>query len=196
MGSYMQPDGIHPNAQGVALIDAPVSGGRKRAVDGSLTIMVGGADAAIVQAEPVLLAMGERVFRCGSLGAGHAMKAINNYVSGAGAVAAMEAVVLGRSFGLDPEKMVDILNVSTGRNNTTEAKMRQFVLSDSFASGFGLALMAKDIGIAAQLAESEGVALPTLQAMAALWRAAADTLEEGADHTEMFRYLANAAKHA
>lgn len=179
-------------ARGIVLMDAPVSGGRKRAIDGSLTIMAGGADAVITQAEPVLLAMGERVFRCGGLGAGHAMKAINNYVSGAGAVAAMEAVVLGRSFGLDPEKMVDILNVSTGRNNTTEAKLRQFVLSESYASGFGLGLMAKDIGIAAELAEAQGVKLPTLRAMAALWRDAADVLKEGSDHTEMFRYLVHA----
>ncbi|UWR38467.1 NAD(P)-dependent oxidoreductase [Sulfitobacter sp. W074] len=179
-------------ARGIVLMDAPVSGGRKRAIDGSLTIMAGGADAVITQAEPALLAMGERVFRCGGLGAGHAMKAINNYVSGAGAVAAMEAVVLGRSFGLDPEKMVDILNVSTGRNNTTEAKLRQFILSESYASGFGLGLMAKDIGIAAELAEAQGVKLPTLRAMAALWRDAADVLKEGSDHTEMFRYLVRA----
>jgi 3-hydroxyisobutyrate dehydrogenase len=176
--------------RGVALLDAPVSGGRRKAVDGTLTIMVGGDDAAIARAMPAFEAMGERIFRCGALGTGHAMKALNNFVSGAGAVAAMEAVLVGRSFGLDPEAMVDILNVSTGRNNTTDAKMKQFVLSETFASGFGLALMAKDIGIAADLALAEGMDMPSLPAMATLWGEAAEALGAKADHTEMFRFLA------
>ena len=181
-------------ARGVALVDAPVSGGRGKAVDGTLTIMVGGAAEAVARARPLFEAMGGRIFDCGGLGAGHAMKALNNYVSGAGAVAAMEAVIVGRSFGLEPDAMVDILNVSTGRNNTTEAKIKQFVLSRSWGSGFGLALMAKDIGIAAGLARAEGIDVPTLPAMAALWGRAAEALEDGADHTEIFRFLEEGAR--
>ena len=176
-------------ARGIALVDAPVSGGRKKAVEGTLTIMVGGDAAAGERARPLFEAMGSRIFACGPLGAGHAMKALNNYVSGAGAVAAMEAVILGRDFGLDPEAMVDILNVSTGRNNTTEAKMKQFVLSRSWASGFGIALMAKDIGIAADLARQRGVPARLLPRTAELWARAAEALEDGADHTEIFHYL-------
>ncbi len=176
-------------ARGVALVDAPVSGGRKKAVEGTLTIMVGGDAAAADRARPLFEAMGGRIFACGPLGAGHAMKALNNYVSGAGAVAAMEAVLIGRDFGLDPGTMVDILNVSTGRNNTTEAKMKQFVLSRSWGSGFGLGLMAKDIGIAAELAEERGVPARLLPRTAELWARAAEALEDGADHTEIFRYL-------
>lgn len=175
--------------RGVVLIDAPVSGGRRKAVDGTLTIMVGGAAQQTERAHPLFEAMGDRIFLCGALGTGHAMKALNNYVSGAGAVAAMEAVILGRDFGLDPNTMVDILNVSTGRNNTTEAKMKPYVLARDWSSGFGLGLMAKDIGIAADLACERGVTLTTLTAMAALWGEAAGALQDGADHTEIFRFL-------
>ncbi len=85
--------------------------------------------------------------------------------------------------------MVDILNVSTGRNNTTEAKMKPYVLARDWSSGFGLGLMAKDIGIAADLACERGVTLTTLTAMAALWGEAAGALQDGADHTEIFRFL-------
>lgn len=176
-------------ARDVALVDAPVSGGRKKAVEGTLTIMVGGNEASTERARPLFEAMGERIFACGPLGAGHAMKALNNYVSGAGAVAAMEAILVGQNFGLDPEAMVDILNVSTGRNNTTEAKMKQFVLSRSWGSGFGLGLMAKDIGIAADLARERGVPARLLPETAELWARAAEALEDGTDHTEIFRYL-------
>lgn len=179
--------------RGVTLIDAPVSGGRRRALDGSLAIMAGGDAAAIDAAEPLLLTMGGRVFRTGGPGSGHAMKALNNYVSGAGMIASMEALIAGRAFGLDMETMVDALNASTGRNNTTEVKLKQFVLSESWDSGFALDLMAKDIGIAARLAEALSLDLPTLDQTAARWAAARDALQKGADHTEIFRYLAEDA---
>ena len=89
--------------------------------------------------------MGSSVFRTGALGSGHAMKALNNYVSAAGLAAAAEALRIGQGFGLDPVLMTDILNASTGRNNATEVKLKQFVISRSFNSGFPLRLMAKDV---------------------------------------------------
>src|SRR5256885_489908 len=79
--------------------------------------------------EPVLAAVGKTIFRTGPLGSGHAMKALNNYVSAAGFAAAVEAVAIGARFGLDPAVMVDVLNASTGRNNSTENKLKQFVLA-------------------------------------------------------------------
>ncbi len=174
---------------GLSLVDAPVSGGRARAVSGDLSVMIGG-DAAVIDAVvPVLEPMSAKIFRTGAIGTGHAMKAINNYVSGAGAVAAMEGVILGKAFGLDGDTMVDILNVSTGRNNTTEAKMKQFVLSEAYNSGFSLALMAKDIGIAEGLANELKLDLGALAETSARWREADATLDRSADHTEMYRYL-------
>ena len=104
-------------ARGVALLDAPVSGGVKRAIDGSLSIMVGGAPADLERARPVFGAMGKTITLCGPAGAGHALKALNNYLSAAGLVAMCEALVVGEAFGLDPGTMVDVFNTSTGKSN-------------------------------------------------------------------------------
>jgi len=175
-------------AAGYALVDAPVSGGVKRAIDGTLAIMVGGDDTSIDQVEPLLKAMGRSVFRTGPLGSGHAMKALNNYVSGAGLVAAVEALKVGRAFGLDPDVMVDVLNASTGRNNSTEVKLKQFVISETYGSGFHLGLMAKDIRTADVLAKQLGVDVPLADRTADLWDQAAEQLGAMADHTEIARF--------
>lgn len=174
---------------GIRLVDAPVSGGVKRAVDGTLTIMVGGEAADIDRVEPLLSIMAQKVFRCGGVGAGHAMKAINNFVSGAGVVAALEALELGRTFGLDPAEMVDVLNASSGRNNATEVKMKQFVLSGTFGSGFAMGLMAKDIRTAADLSGELGLHQACLTQTADIWERAADALGASADHTRIGDYL-------
>ena len=156
-------------AAGFEFIDAPVSGGVKRAVDGTLAIMVGGEPATIDRVDPVLAAMGRSIFRTGVLGSGHAMKALNNYVSAAGLVAAVEALQVGRKFGLDPDLMADILNVSSGKNNTTELKLKQFIISQTFNAGFPLRLMAKDVRTADELAHALGLSTPLADLCAKLW---------------------------
>jgi 3-hydroxyisobutyrate dehydrogenase len=176
-------------ARGLALVDAPVSGGVRKARDATLAIMAGGAAEDIDRAMPLLEAMGASVFRCGALGAGHAMKALNNYVSAAGLVAAVEALAIGGRFGLDPETMVDVLNASTGKNNSTEHKLKQQVIPGTFAAGFAIGLMAKDVGAAAALAEGMGVDAPLAAAMAERWAAAARTLGPGADHTAIAKLV-------
>lgn len=175
---------------GIVLIDAPVSGGVKRAIDGSLAIMVGGDPDAIAAARPLLEAMGTSIFSTGPIGSGHAMKALNNYVSAAGLTAACEALQVGQSFGLDPALMTDILNVSTGRNNSTELKLKPFVIPKNYTSGFSMALMAKDLRTADDLARHQGVAAPLSQAVASLWKDALDDLGPGADHTAIDAYVA------
>ena len=175
-------------ASGYGFVDAPVSGGVKRAIDGTLAIMVGGDEATIERVEPLLKTMGRSIFRTGPLGSGHAMKALNNYVSGAGLVAAVEALKVGRAFGLDPNVMVDVLNASTGRNNATEVKLRQFVISETYASGFFLGLMAKDIRTADMLAKELGVGAPLADKTADLWDQATEQLGTMADHTEIARF--------
>ena len=174
-------------AAGYEFVDAPVSGGVKRAADGTLAIMVGGADATIDRIGALLRAMGTSIFRTGALGSGHAMKALNNYVSSAGLIAAVEALRIGRKFGLDPELMTDILNVSSGKNNTTELKLKQFIISETFADGFPLRLMAKDVRTADELGAAIGVATPLAEACAVLWGEAAARLGPTADHTEYGR---------
>ena len=177
-------------AAGLQCLDAPVSGGVKRALDGTLAIMVGG-DPAVFHAQRELLScMGRTLTHVGPSGAGHAMKALNNYVSAAGLVATVEALHAGRRFGLDPAVMTDVLNGSTGRNNTTENKVKAFMLSGRYDSGFALALMAKDLGLATALGAQVGSPLRLGQALRAMWDEAAAALSPAADHTEMHRWLA------
>ncbi|AUX79380.1 MULTISPECIES: NAD(P)-dependent oxidoreductase [Sinorhizobium] len=185
--------GVELAARGFRLVDAPVSGGVKRAVSGTLTIMAGGVETDIEEAEPFLKAIGSQVFKTGPVGSGHAMKAINNFVSGAGVLAAIEAVVLGRSFGLEPNTIVDILNSSSGKNNATEVKMKQFILSETFGSGFALGLMAKDIRIAADLATTLGLRLEALASTADAWDAAQKELGPAEDHTRIIQYVTDHA---
>jgi 3-hydroxyisobutyrate dehydrogenase len=174
--------------RGVALVDAPVSGGVKRAIDGSLSIMAGGEPATIERVRPVLAAMGRQIFLTGPLGSGHAMKALNNYVSAAGLAAAAEAVLAGSRFGLDPAAMVAILNASTGKNNSTENKFPQFVLSRAFNSGFSLGLMVKDLRTALELAHATGTPAPLGEACVEAWARAEQLLGGQADHTAVVKY--------
>lgn len=176
--------------QGLTLIDAPVSGGVKRAIDGSLAIMVGGDKAAIAAVRPLLDQMGKSIFETGPIGSGHAMKALNNYVSAAGLTAACEALQVGRSFGLDLEMMTDIMNASTGRNNSTEVKLKPFVIPQSYTSGFSMGLMAKDLRTADDLARHLGVPAPFSKVTADLWSDAMAELGPQADHTAIDAYVA------
>jgi 3-hydroxyisobutyrate dehydrogenase len=180
-------------ARGIGMLDAPVSGGVKRAVDGTLAIMAGGDPALFERAQPILAAMGTRIFETGPAGSGHAVKALNNYVSAAGLVAACEAALVADKFGVDPEVLVDVLNVSTGRNNSTELKMKPFIFSGSFDSGFSLALMAKDLRTAAEMARMLGVNAEGAADAARLWSEAVAQLGKSADHTEIYKYLASVA---
>src|SRR5262249_60550750 len=100
---------------GVGMLDAPVSGGVRRATDGTLSIMVGGDPALVARCAPLFRAVGERVFECGTLGSGHAMKALNNLVSAAGLLAAAQALVVGRRVGLRPALLSGRPRPATGR---------------------------------------------------------------------------------
>ncbi|PTW61979.1 3-hydroxyisobutyrate dehydrogenase [Breoghania corrubedonensis] len=182
-------------ARGLAMVDAPVSGGVPRACEGTLTIMIGAGEASLAaRARPVLEAMGRDVMETGPLGSGHAMKALNNYVAAAGFAAAAEALIAGRAFGLDPAVMIDIMNVSTGRNFSTENTIRSQVLTQDFASGFALALLAKDVGIACDLAKGIGLDLPLVEATSRMWFEARDALGGTKDHTEAIRAWETAAR--
>jgi 3-hydroxyisobutyrate dehydrogenase len=176
---------------GIELVDAPVSGGVWRAELGKLTIMAGGEPAVIDRIEPALSAMGT-VYRTGPLGSGHAMKVLNNYLSASGLAAACEAVLIGRRFGLDPDVMADVFNVSTGRNNATEVKLKQQVNNRNYGSGFTMGLMAKDLALASALAGDMGVEAEGLTACAALYAEAVAALGAGADHTEVMRLIEKA----
>jgi len=173
---------------GVALIDCPVSGGVPRARSGELAILAGGAAADLDRAGPVLRAMGTSIHHCGAVGAGQAMKALNNLVSAGGFLIGVEALLIGRKFGLDPTLMVDVLNASTGMNNSTQKKFKQFVLSRRFDAGFGLDLMTKDLSIALEVGRASGTATPFAALCREIWASAAAVLGPGQDHTALARF--------
>jgi 3-hydroxyisobutyrate dehydrogenase len=168
---------------GVPVVDAPVSGGVSRAVTGELAIMTGGEAAALDRVDPLLRAMGTTIHRIGPVGAGQAMKALNNLVSAGGFLMAVEALVIGQQFGLDPSVMTDVLNASTGMNNSTQKKLKQFVLSRKFDSGFGLDLMVKDLSIALEVGRDGSVPTPFSALCREMWASAASMLGKGEDHT-------------
>jgi len=178
-------------ALGIALVDAPVSGGVRGAEAGTLAIMVGGEDeAAIARVCPVLETMGAKVFRTGPLGSGHAMKALNNYVAAASFAATSEALLVGKRFGLEPAVMVEILNASSGRNFHTDIVFPDHVVGGKFAAGFAIGLMAKDVGIAADVARASGVDAPLCRLTSELWSGARDALGGTADFTAAYKHWA------
>ena len=182
--------------RGLAFVDAPVSGGVPRATDGSLAIMIGGETEAVAAAKPVLSRMGTRLFEVGGPGNGHAMKALNNFVAGTGFIAVAEAVLVGKRFGLDPNVMIDVMNVSTGKNFNTENVVKQHVISGAFASGFALGLLAKDVKIAADLASAIDVDSPLTRLSSALLGEARDRVGGEKDHTLAYTYWEKRDKKA
>jgi 3-hydroxyisobutyrate dehydrogenase len=178
----------------IRMLDAPVSGGVPKAVDGTLAIIVGGDAAVAERCRPLFEAMGAQIFMAGALGSGHALKALNNLVSAAGLIAAAEALLIGHRFGLDPTVMIDVLNASTGRNNSTENKFKRFILSRRFDSGFSLDLMVKDLTTAVKLARETGAPAVFSGVCRELWAAAQAVLEAESDHTDVVRWFEEMAK--
>ncbi|MBB4929579.1 3-hydroxyisobutyrate dehydrogenase [Lipingzhangella halophila] len=173
---------------GVDLVDAPVSGAVAKATDATLSIMMGAdSEAAAERATPIVRTMSAVVFRTGKLGTGHAMKALNNFVAGASTTAACEALIAGERFGLAPETMVQILNASTGQSFVTSNVLGEHVVNGRFASGFGLALYAKDVRIARSLTQAIAHPAPVCEAVSGALDDALDELGN-VDHTRAFEY--------
>ncbi|WP_246807215.1 NAD-binding protein [Ensifer sp. ENS05] len=133
--------------------------------------------------------MGSTISHVGHLGSGHALKALNNYVSAAGLVAACEALRVAEAFGIDGQVAIDVFNSSTGRNNTTEKKLAQYVLNQAYNSGFSIGLMHKDLVTAVNLAEQVHLALPLGHSLSRIWADAESELGASADHTAIAKLV-------
>jgi 3-hydroxyisobutyrate dehydrogenase len=177
------------SGRGVALVDAPVSGGVRGAQAGTLTIMVGGDDETVGRISGLLELLGKPV-RAGDVGAGHAVKALNNLMSATHLWVTSEAMLAGQRFGLDPEVMLSVFNGSSGRSGSTDNKWPNFILPGGYDSGFGLRLMLKDMRIATALARAVGLEPALGDEAVELWSRAAGDLDPGADHTEVARWIA------
>ncbi|MDV6266912.1 NAD(P)-dependent oxidoreductase [Rhodococcus globerulus] len=180
--------------QGVRVVDAPVSGGVGRALKADLAVMAGGDADVVAEVLPLLRATGTAIIHVGPVGSGHAAKALNNLLAANGLVAAAEAMLVGRKFGIDPATLLSVINASSGRNQATETKYEKFVLSGTFDSGFAATLMRKDIGIALDLARSQDVSTVLGDTLGKIWETAVDGLAPGADQTEVVRYLEELAQ--
>ena len=175
---------------GIKLIDAPVSGGVSRAKTGELMIMTGGDEDEINLVKDLLSVMGQ-VQIAGLLGSGHAIKALNNYVSAAGLIASFEALATARSFGINPDNFLKIINGATGKNNTTEVKLNKFVVSEKFNSGFALDLMVKDVSIANSLIKEMASDNPLSENVSQYLKDSLEKLGNNPDHTEVYKVLKN-----
>jgi 3-hydroxyisobutyrate dehydrogenase len=175
--------------RGIALIDAPVSGLVTKAETGTLTIMIGtDNEAALQKATPVLEVLGERLIRIGALGAGHAMKALNNFVGAAAFTATSEALIVGKRFGLDPKIMTQVLDVSTGRSFHSAMTFPEHVIPRCFATGFTLGLLAKDVGIAGDLGAAVEADTPLLALITSMWDEAREAVGAQADNSAVIQH--------
>ena len=179
--------------RGIVTLDAPVSGGVRGAVDGTLAVMAAGPAPELERVRPLLGVFG-RVFHVGARpGLGQLMKLANNFLSATAIAATAEAVVLGVKGGLDPATMLDVINASTGRNTASEDKFPRQILTGRYAAGFTTGLLTKDLGLCAAAAAALGVPMPVAAEVYAQWQRAVVEQGANADITTIMRGIERAA---
>lgn len=175
--------------RGIAMVDAPVSGAQWGAVDAKLVFMAGGNAEDIARVRPLLDRMGRSVFHLGPLGAGHAMKCINNCITAVTLANTAEGLLAGKRYGLDPRAMIEVLNASTGGSWITQTHFEQRVFNRAFDDPFKLELMLKDMGIALELAHDTETPTPLWGLAQQLWRMADHAAGPGASVSELVRWV-------
>jgi 3-hydroxyisobutyrate dehydrogenase len=181
------------SARSVDFVDAPVSGGVKGAIAGTLTIMCGGSAKALERARPVLQAFGKKIVHCGDVGAGDAVKAMNQALLAVHIWSGGEALATLAKLGVDPRVALEVINGSSGRSNTSENLFPERVLGRAYPRTFKLALLDKDIAIAAEIASENNVPTPLIDLAAQLIGMAHQQLGEEADHVEAVRVIEKTA---
>lgn len=175
--------------QRVAFLDAPVSGGVRGAQEGTLTVMCGGDEKDLARARPVIEAFGSKIVHCGPVGAGDAVKAMNQALLALTIWGTGEALVTLAKAGVNPATALDVINASSGRSNASMNLFPERVLTRAFPRTFRLALLDKDARIAAQIARDERVPAPLTQLAADLCTLARRELGEDADHVEAVQVI-------
>jgi 3-hydroxyisobutyrate dehydrogenase len=175
--------------KGIGFLDAPVSGGVAGAEAGKLTVMVGGDAATLAKAMPALQAFGEKIVHCGPVGAGHAVKAINQAMLAVHIWSLGEGMLALSKAGVSPQLALEVINSSSGRSNSSMNLFPQRVIGRAFPRTFKLALIDKDVRIAAQFLREQNVPSPITQLTAELFAAAHAELGEDADHVEAVKVI-------
>lgn len=175
--------------RGVEFIDAPVSGGTVAARSGQLTVMWGGEVTVFERVRPVIEAFGRKIVHAGPVGAGDALKAVNNALLAVHILSTAEGLAVLVKAGVDPKIALDVINASSGRSNSSENLIPQRVLTRAFPRTFRLALLEKDIGIASVMAEDLEVKTPLIALAADRFHEAREKLGEQADHVEAVKMV-------
>jgi 3-hydroxyisobutyrate dehydrogenase len=176
-------------ARGVGFIDAPVSGGVTAAKAGTLTVMWGGEPTVFERVRAVIEAFGKKIVHAGPVGSGDALKAVNNALLAVHILSAAEGLAVLVKAGVDPKVALEVINASSGRSNSSENLIPQRVLTRAFPRTFRLALLEKDIGIAAVMAEDLGARTPLISLTAERFHEAREKLGESADHVEAVKMV-------
>ena len=175
--------------RGIDVVDAPVMGGVIFARDATLDIMVGGEAALVGRVKPLLQAIGRNIIPCGGTGTAHAMKALANYINACALINAIEAMTIGKRFGLDAKLMAEaLIPMCAGRNHPIEKKIIPHVLTRKYGTGMAMGFIAKDVKIAVDTAKSIGAFAPLGERVSELWSAAVEKLGYDLDQTQVARY--------
>jgi 2-hydroxymethylglutarate dehydrogenase len=179
----------HLAEKGIDMLDAPVSGGVLRAREGRLAVMVGGKEDVYERFQEVLRSFGSQIFYVGGHGAGHVAKCLNNLMSATTLAAAAEVVLVGIRAGLDPEKLVEVINASSGRSYSTEVKFPRYVLNRAFDDGFAVRLMDKDLKIALDSAAELKTPITIGTAVGRVWEEAVSQGFGSESHTAIYAFI-------
>jgi 3-hydroxyisobutyrate dehydrogenase-like beta-hydroxyacid dehydrogenase len=169
----------------VRWLDSPVSGGVSGAVAGTISVMFSGQSEDFNDLRPALESIGKPFYIGGSAGLAQMMKLVNNILSATAMAATAEALAMGAKSGIDAEVMLDVINVSSGRNTATMDKFPNRVLTGSFDTGFSTGLMCKDARLFVQTAKESGFDVPACAAMLTQWEAAVEKLGGDSDFSRI-----------
>jgi 3-hydroxyisobutyrate dehydrogenase len=179
---------------GVTYADGPVSGGVAGARARTISLMFGGPTDVFDAHRDVLASFAGNVFHVGEeAGHGQAMKLINNFLSATALAATSEAFALGQAYGLGLETMLDVVNVSTGRNSATYDKFPNRVLTGTYDTGFHTRLMAKDVRLFNSVAAEAGTLHEVSDAVGAVWNACEDAMP-ASDFSEIWKYVSRRSR--
>lgn len=173
---------------GITMVDCPVAGGVIFARDATLTITTGGDEAVLARCQPLLDVMGKKTIHCGDIGAGHAMKALNNFINASLLITAFEALSIGKSFGLNSETMLQsMIAATTSRNSPISKKVQPYLTDGNYTTGMALSLLAKDVRIVAEMADALDNFAPIAEQCSALWTDAEERFGGTQDQIDVAR---------
>ncbi len=168
-------------AAGMKMLDAPVSGGPKGAITGTMAMVIGGDASDLARAEPILAAMTSKRVHVGAIGAGHVAKIANNLFAAAHLLVAGEVTRMAKEAGVPTEQLLQGINAGSGRSFITEHSFPTWIMNDKFDSGFTMKLMRKDVRLSQELIGALGVDLPLSAKVAELWAKSAETIADDED---------------